>query len=78
MRPTRWTRQRRRTKQGKGGWNIGLGHISYTHPVTGDGVSADSPLRWRWVLVTRSRQEQERREQRAERERWLGVGEGPK
>jgi len=45
VRPTRWTRQRRVTYWGKGGWHICWDGVGYTHPVTGDGVFTD----WRNV-----------------------------
>lgn len=43
MRPTRWTRRKRRTKFGKGGWGFSISVLlfHYTHPVTGDGYSSD-------------------------------------
>lgn len=56
MRPTRLTRQRRLTKPGKGGWAITRHGFVYTHPVTGNGVSAG----WRLWRTLSLRREQER------------------
>lgn len=41
MRPTRFTKQQRVTKFGKGGWHIAWWGLAYTHPVTGDSYATD-------------------------------------
>lgn len=64
IRPTRWTRKRRLTKFGKGGWHFDIRSRmwSYTNPVTGDGVAADGLRR-----ALRMRQRQESHQHRTRR-----------
>lgn len=57
MRPTRWTRQRRATRYGKGGWRVYRFGLLYIHPVTGDGATAG----WNVRRILRERREQERK-----------------
>lgn len=57
MRPTRWTRKRRGTYFGKGGWHVGRYGVMYIHPVTGNGVGAG----WNVAKTWRMRREQEER-----------------
>lgn len=75
MRRTRWTKHRRVTKPGHGGWSI-KGGLQYTNPVTGDAVGVlGGP--WNqlkgipWLLLTRRRQDKRRRSDEAWR-RHLG------
>lgn len=66
MRPTRWTRGKRLTKPGKGGWHLGRYGPTYTHPVSGDGYSAGWNLRR--LLALRRDQERRRGRQADERD----------
>ena len=67
MRATRWTRKRRATYRGKGGWYVDRYGLMYCNPVTGDAVSAG----WNLRRLLRMRADQEARKGRERAQRAL-------